>query len=323
MEIQTNKTIDVAVIILNWNGLKFLSPCINSLLNQTYQNHKIIIVDNGSKDGSVAFLKQSYPQVDIIELSRNTGFATGNNIGFKYAQKKYNPDYLIAINNDTISDKNLIEEMVKAAQNQKVGMVAAKIVLQDHPTLLDSAGHGVLRSGMIYGRGRMQNESLFNNRCYVFGPCGGAALFKKEFFEDVGMFDDDFFAYYEDADLSWRGILAGWLCLYNPRAIIYHKLHGTSNKKYKFLILSERNRLITIFKNYPFDFILRNIFSVALQELKLLINDQNYVKSFINITIRLVATILLTTQLPKTLRKRNAIKKKRRVSYDQIMAYVK
>lgn len=315
--------IDTVVVILNWNGLKFLSPCIGSLLNQTYKTYKIIIVDNGSEDGSVAFLKQNYPQADIIELSHNTGFATGNNIGFRYAEKKYNPNYFIAINNDTISDKNLIEEMVKAAQDQKVGMVAAKIVLQDNPTLLDSAGHGVLRSGLIYSRGRMQNESLFSENCFVFGPCGGAALYTKEFFKDVGMFDDDFFAYYEDADLSWRGILAGWLCAYNPKAIIYHKLHGTSNRKYKFLVLSERNRLLIIIKNYPTNFILRNIFSVVLQELKLLINDQNYIKSFINIPIRLMAVILLILQLPKTLKKRRLIQKKSRISYDEIMNHAK
>lgn len=309
------------IIILNWNGLKYLKPCLDSLLHQTYPNYKIILVDNGSRDGSIAFVKDYYPQVDLIELSHNLGFATGNNIGFKYARKKYDAKYYFAVNNDTIADEKFIEEMIVAAQPQNVGMVAAKMILQDHDHLLDSAGHYILPSGLVRSRGRMEHESKYNNPLNVFGPCGGAALYTREFFDSVGMFDDDFFAYYEDGDLSWRGILAGWICQYNPRAIIYHKLHGTSHKKHKFLFISERNRFFVMIKNLPREFIYKNFFLILKQEIILLKDEQRLSRVIINVLIRIIAIFFLLPSILKLIRKRSLIQKNVKITYQEIMHY--
>jgi GT2 family glycosyltransferase len=225
--------IDKAVIIIvNWNGLLFLNDCLTAAEQQTYENSEIILVDNGSTDGSIDFVKHHFPSVNIIELERNFGFAKANNIAMREAlQKKTN--YISLLNNDTKADKRWLESLVYVSKmNEKIGMCASKMLLMSDPSIIDSTGH-VFLSGKIGDRGHGEIDSgQYDDKTDVIGACAGACLYRREMLEDIGLFDESFITYYEDAELSWRAYNKGWKAKYVPDAIVLHHHGGTtrSNK---------------------------------------------------------------------------------------------
>jgi GT2 family glycosyltransferase len=239
-----------SVIVVNWNGKIFLEECLPALLAQTYSPCEVILVDNGSHDGSVDFVAERFPQVRIIENGENLGFAAGSNVAIRAARG----DYIVTLNNDTRAEPDWLEELVKVVETDpRIGMCASKMLLYHYPGLLNSTGISLDLAGIAWDRrGGERDDGLEREPVEIFGPCAGAALYRREMLDEVGLFDEDFFAYYEDVDLAWRARSRGWRCMYNPRAVVYHVHSGTGLEGSAFKNrLVGRNKIWTMVKNYP------------------------------------------------------------------------
>ena len=210
----------IAVIIVNWNGKKFIEECLNGLNEQTFKDFSIIIVDNDSDDGSLEFVQKNYPEVKTIPLAENLGFAVANNI----AINSIDTEYVALLNNDAVPDPGWLENLLKALESHpKAGMAASKMLLYDHPDIIDRAGDIYTTAATALLNGRGEPSKNFNKPEWVFGACAGAALYRRRMFDEIGLFDEDFFLLYEDVDLSFRAQLRGYKCLYVPNAVVYHK----------------------------------------------------------------------------------------------------
>lgn len=241
-----------SVIIVNWNGLDHLATCLDSLAAQTFRDFEVILVDNGSRDGSVAFVQERYPWVRLLPLAENTGFATGNNRGFENSHG----EYVVTLNNDTRVQPNWLEVLVGVAErHERVGMVASRICSFANPDIIDSVGMGICRDGMARGRYRNQRWSalVLPREEQILLPSACAALYKRAMLEEIGFFDDDFFAYAEDVDLGLRGRLAGWEALAATEAVVYHKYSQSSGRLSPLKVyLVERNHYWVALKCFPF-----------------------------------------------------------------------
>jgi GT2 family glycosyltransferase len=237
-----------SIVIPNWNGIEHLPGCLDSLRKQTYNNTEVILVDNGSTDGSQALVTGQYPEVRLVALERNLGLTGGNNIGFDAARG----EILISLNNDTEVHPLFVEALVIALrEHSEAGMAAAKMLLFDRRDQIHSAGDGYGQDGIPFNRGVWQpDEGQFDEPGWIFGGCGGAVAYRRAMLDDVGTFDESFFMYCEDVDLNWRAQLAGWRCWYAPQAIVYHKLSATGGGPIA-SYYTGRNTLWVIAKNYP------------------------------------------------------------------------
>jgi GT2 family glycosyltransferase len=245
----------VTVVILNWNGRRYLAPCLDALLGQTFQDSQIILVDNGSTDGSVELLRTAYPQAGLILNERNLGFAAANN----QAIRASGSEFVATLNNDTRADPGWLGALVEAMDaHPGVGMCASKMLFADRPHVINSAGIAVDRAGIAWDcLGGQPDDPSETTLRPVFGPCAGAALYRRAMLDRVGLFDEDFFAYLGDVDLAWRGQLAGWQALYVPQARVYHH-HSATGKEgspFKNRLLG-RNKVWLIAKNYPMPYLL-------------------------------------------------------------------
>jgi GT2 family glycosyltransferase len=242
----------VSIIIVNWNGIKFLEPCLSSLYSQSYAPYEVILFDNGSTDGSVGFLKEKFPEVIILESPENLGFAEGNNRAIEASKG----EYILTLNNDTELADGFLETLVQAAitSSEGVGMWAPKILSLNKKDEIDSVGGLLIYSDCLAkGRGRLEKDSGQYDRVEeVFVPSACAALYKKTMLDRVGLFDSDFFAYCEDTDLGLRARLAGWKALSVPGAVVYHYYSGTGGKYTPFkAFLVERNHIWAALKCLP------------------------------------------------------------------------
>jgi GT2 family glycosyltransferase len=237
-----------SIIIPNWNGAHHLPVCLEALQVQTYPQLEIILVDNGSTDGSQALVTEQFPEVRLLALERNLGLTGGNNAGFRVAQG----EMLISLNNDTQADPCFVEALVTALlEHPEAGMAAAKMLLFDQRDTLHSAGDGYGVDGIPFNRGVWQrDEGQFEGPGWIFGGCGGAVAYRRAMLDDVGLFDESFFMYCEDVDLNWRAQLAGWRCWYTPGAVVYHKLSATGGGPIA-SYYTGRNTIWVIVKNYP------------------------------------------------------------------------
>jgi len=238
----------VSVVIVNYNGRGFLEDCLQSLYAQTYQNLEILLVDNGSSDGSVDYLKSCHPDVIIIENTSNLGFAGGVNSGILQSRGSF----ILTLNNDTWADCHWIEQLVaEITTDDRIGMCATKMLFPDKR--INSTGICISRSGAAWDRGIFEEDTgQYNTREEILGPCAGAALYRKLMLDEIGLFDEDFFLYMEDVDLAVRGQLAGWKCIFVPGAVVYHYHGGTAGVMSDFAIYHQnRNILWVPVKNYP------------------------------------------------------------------------
>jgi len=224
---------EISIVIPNWNGKKYLKTCFDSLRKQIFKKFEIILVDNASEDDSIEFIEKNYPEIKIIALNENTGFAKAVNIGIQEARG----NYISLFNNDTEAHPKWLKNLYLASQKHpKYYFFACKILCFDKRDTIDSAGDGIHITGSAFRIGHYQKDSSkFNQKQEVFGPCGAANLYKKELFDKIGYFDNDFFAFYEDVDLNFRAQLADFKCLYIPSAIIYHIGHGSAGEKSEFV----------------------------------------------------------------------------------------
>ncbi|MBY0356889.1 MAG: glycosyltransferase family 2 protein [Candidatus Obscuribacterales bacterium] len=247
----------ISIVIPNWNGKRFLAGCLDSLLADKYPSKEIIIVDNGSHDGSQEFLELNYPQVKLVKFAVNTGFSVAVNAGIKAASG----EYIALLNNDTVVDSGWLSEMVAVlSSHEEAGSVGCKMLAYDDHKLLDGAGDGYRRGGLPGRIGHRETDyGQFDKMRYILGPCGGAALYKRTMLDDIGLFDEDYFAYLEDVDIALRAQSAGYKSLYVPSAVMYHLGCGTTGSGYHPLVvrLSAQNNLNTIVKNIPFSLLLK------------------------------------------------------------------
>lgn len=248
----------VSVIIVNYNGRIFLQKCISSLLVQSYPAIEIILVDNGSSDDSIEYVKKEFPSIRIIANKGNLGFAKGNNIGIKAA----NGELIATANNDTVVVSKWVEELVKAINSdENVGMCASKMLFMKNPELINSTGICISRSGACWDRGMFESDKgQYESIGEVFGPCAGAAMYRKSMLDEIGLFDEDFYAYMEDADIAFRGRLAGWKCLYVPKAVVYHAHGATGGYGTDYTIYyGNRNIIWNSFKNFPYRLLITSL----------------------------------------------------------------
>lgn len=242
----------VSVIIPNWNGAEHLPSCLDSLQTQTLKGFETIVADNGSTDGSLGLLRRDYPEVHVLALGKNRGFAGACNAGMRQAQGQF----VILLNNDTEADPRWLAEVVAAFERHpEAGMVASKMLLFDRGRrdIFHTAGDFYRVDGRPGNRGVWQrDEGQYDEEEYVFGACGGSAAYRRAMLEQIGLLDEDFFYSCEDVDLAWRAQLTGWPCVYAPRAVVYHKLSATGGGVTA-SFYDGRNAIYLLAKDYPDD----------------------------------------------------------------------
>ncbi|HEY9720720.1 MAG TPA: glycosyltransferase family 2 protein [Oscillatoriaceae cyanobacterium] len=240
----------VSILVLNYNGRHFLDECFDSLDAQTFQDFEVIVVDNGSTDGSVPYLQERCTgRWQLILNANNVGFAEGNNQALRQSRGRF----VVFLNNDTRVDSDWLAELVAAAEaHPEAGMFACQIRSYDAPETMDTSGIIVYRDGMSRGQGRLEPAERYATPMEMFAPSCCAALYRREVLDLVGGFDREFFAYCEDLDLGMRARLAGYTCWFVPTARVYHHYSGTGGK-YSPLkaFLVERNHLWILIKLFP------------------------------------------------------------------------
>ncbi len=251
----------VAIVIPNWNGLLWLEDCLTCLRKQRFQDFKIVIVDNGSVDGSIEFLAEHFPEVEVIELGQNTGFAHATNVGIDCTDSLY----VALLNNDTKADPNWLMALADALDKAPpdVAGIASRMVQMDRPDLMDDAGDVLSWYGSATKRGHGKPASDFSNPCEVFSPCAGAALYRRSVLKQLNGFDECFFAYLEDVDLGFRARIAGHRFLYSPAALVQHKGHGSSLPSATYVKLITCNRFLLMFGVVPGRLLLKHMFRIA------------------------------------------------------------
>ncbi|MFH1587601.1 MAG: glycosyltransferase family 2 protein [Candidatus Diapherotrites archaeon] len=299
----------ISVIVVNYNGENLLEECLSSLSNQTHKKTEIILVDNASKDNSIALVKNKFPGVKIIRNKTNEGFAAANNIGIE----KSMGSYVAMLNNDAVADRNWLEELVKKVEkNKKIGLVGSKI-LRTGSNEIDTIGLKLIKSGYpleLKGDGKL------------FGVDDCACLYRREMLEDIrqkeGIYDNDFFIYFEDADISIRALLRGWNVSLAKEAVVFHKGSVTVNKKDNFKkYLVERNIIWFITKNFPRGILLRNL--VWIVPLQFGILALNTLKGNFSVA---KAKFDAMKDLPKILKKREIIQESRKISDTELLKII-
>ena len=258
-------TPETSVIVLNWNGARLLPECLGALAGQEYRDFELWLVDNGSIDesgrllddlertGRPDWMPESLPHpARIVRNLDNVGFAAGNNQAIRMSEARY----IVTLNNDAIAEPEWLGELVRSARESKpcTGMVASTMLFNHLPARVASAGISIHRDGLALDRGMglAAGDLESSGERPVFGPSAGAALYRAEMLRDVGLLDERFFSYLEDADLAWRARWRGWRALHNPRARVRHVYSATSGQESPFKRRHiARNRIWTLYKNLP------------------------------------------------------------------------
>lgn len=238
----------LSIVILNWNGGDVTLDCLQSLQSQTRKPDEVIVVDNGSVDDSNELIKRKFPMINVIDLPKNLGFAGGVNVGIKASTS----DYVMLLNNDATCEKDCIEQLLKTAVDKQADIIQA-VILTDEGRKIDSTGDTYTIWGLPHPSRR--NESANNAPTTdqpIFSGSGGASLYKRSLFNEIGYFDEMFFAYYEDVDISMRAQLRGKKVWLSSKAIVQHKMNHTSNRMPGFgREMTIRNSIYLFWKNLP------------------------------------------------------------------------
>ena len=241
---------ELSIVIPNYNGKHFLEACLKSVFAQKVQNPEIIVVDNGSTDGSLEYLR-NFPQVRTIELDKNYGFCGAVNAGIRAAEG----EFIILLNNDTEVDQHFTEELLKVIKSDgRIFSCSSKMVQFHDRTRMDDAGDYYCALGWAFGRGKGHLAENYDRQVDVFAACAGAAIYRKSLLETLGYFDETHFAYLEDIDLGYRARIHGFRNVYAPKAVVYHVgsgFSGSAHNAFK-VKLSSRNNVYLAYKNMPF-----------------------------------------------------------------------
>lgn len=318
----------ISVIIANLNGKAYLYDCLESLAAQTFRDFEVILVDNGSTDGSIDLVEKDFPWVKVIALGTNTGFARGNNIGFESCSSE--TEFVATLNNDTIAEAGWLKALHAAAGADKtIGMVGSKIYLGKEGRELDSVGMLLYPDGMTRQRGHGETDNgQFDGITELLFPSACAALYRREMLKETGYFDEDFFSYCEDADLGLRGRLAGWKAVFAPGAIVRHLYSRTSGRYSEFKAFHvERNHFWVLIKDLPLTYIIQFPFYTVWRyiiQVYGLMSGRGSVARFaertgagamLGIVLRSYWSAFLA--LPRTLKKRRLIWKGRRLGNEE------
>ena len=248
----------VTVVIPNYNGMRFLKTCLDSLRLQRFKDFETLIVDNASEDGSCEYIQENYPEVKLLKNEKNLGFSGAVNIGIEMSET----EYVILLNNDTEAASDFVGELVNAIEeSDDIFSVSSKMINFNDREIMDDAGDLYSIVGWGFQRGVGKSSSLYKKTKDVFSACAGAAIYRKKIFNEIGMFDLSHFAYLEDMDLGYRAKIQGYRNVYCPTAVVYHVGSGTSGSRYNsFKVrLSSRNNIYMIYKNMPWPQIILNM----------------------------------------------------------------
>ncbi len=243
----------VTVVIPNYNGIKFIGECLTALFRQDPDTpeYRVIVVDNGSEDGSRELVEERFPQVSVIALPENTGFSHAVNMGILAA----GAPYVILLNNDTKAAPQFVKALYNAIEGRekKVFSISAKMLMWDRPELLDGAGDRYCVLGWGYARGKGRPAADYEQGCRVFSACGGAAIYRRSVFDEIGYFDEGHFAYLEDLDIGYRAAVYGYQNYYEPKAEVIHYGSASSGSRYNRwkTELAAANNVYCIAKNMP------------------------------------------------------------------------
>lgn len=247
---------DLTVVIPNYNGKHFLKECFESLKNQNY-SFKVIVIDNASQDGSVDYIEKNYPTFTLIENKKNLGFATAVNQGIKAS----NSEYILLLNNDVELELNSVSTLLKCIKkDENIFAVSSKMIQYNDKSKMDDAGDEYTIFGWTWRVGYGKSPEKFTKEREIFSVCAAAAVYRRNIFEKIGYFDENFFAYMEDVDISYRARINGYKCFYCPDAVVYHVGSLTSGSRYNaFKIrLAARNNVYVPYKNMPWPQLLIN-----------------------------------------------------------------
>lgn len=249
---------EVTVVIPNYNGQKYLKNCLNSLQKQTINDFSVIVVDNGSTDDSCSITSNLFPAVQLLKLPENLGFCRAVNEGIKASATPY----VILLNNDTQAQPDFVEQLLKAIKCRRKAFSCAAMMLQEQQReQIDSAGDFYNALGWAFARGKGKAAVNYSKSERIFSACGGAAIYRREVLDQIGLFDEAHFAYMEDMDIGYRAKIFGYDNWFIPQARVYHVGSGTSGSRYnQFKIrYSSRNNVYTIYKNMPWVQLLLNL----------------------------------------------------------------
>ena len=240
-----------SVVILNWNGKHLLQECLDAVIGQSFRDFEILVVDNGSGDGSSEFVRTEYgDRVRLVPLEKNLGYAGGNNVGINRARGTW----VVFLNNDTQADPRWLEELHGAAgRHPDVPVLACKVLNYFRRDEIDTVGHLLYPDGISRGRGRLEKDNgQYDREEEVIFPSGTAAAYRKDLLDAIGGFDESFFAYGDDTELGLRARLFGAGCILVPRAVVYHKYSATAGTYSEFKAYQvERNRVWILLKYFP------------------------------------------------------------------------
>jgi len=260
----------VTVVIVNWNGERFLERCLSAVLTQTVAPLETIVLDNASSDKSLDIVRD-FPSVRLLAQDKNLGFARGNNLAIKSASE--NTEWIALLNPDAFPEPDWLEALTDAVRmHPEYKFFGSRLMNANQPSMIDGTGDINHISGLLWrdGHENEANASMFKTK-EIFSPCGAAALYSKEAFVEANGFDEDYFCYVEDVDLGFRLRLLGYRCLYVPESVVYHIGSATTGDGSDFSIYQgHRNLVWTYFKNMPGAFfwlflplhILLNFFSI-------------------------------------------------------------
>jgi len=301
----------VSVVIPNHNGADWLPPCLDSLARQEYRDFEVILVDDGSTDESVALVRDQYPDVRPVVLENNTGFASAVNQGIATARGTY----VVLLNNDTVAEPGWLQALVRLVDesSSEVGAIASKMLCMEDPARVDDAGDALSWTGDAQKLGHQQPAGDFVQRREVFSVCAGAALYRRSFLEEIGGFDERFFAYLEDVDLGLRGRLLGYRYLFEPHARILHQGQGSGLSRSRYVRLITRNRLMLFLKSVPLSLLIKRLPRILHGQIHFLIAYRKPWQS-------LVGYASLFPCLPHILRARHRMKSSRRIPASQLDA---
>lgn len=260
----TTENCTVSVLILNYNGKKFITACIESVLAQDYKDLEVIVIDNLSADDSLNLAKKFDSQIKIIANEENLGFAKAMNIGIDIARG----DFILTLNVDVTLEPDFVSSLMKViASDRRIGSLSGKIYRMEKttPPIIDSTGHIIFINRLFTDRGdNTPDLGQFDSQEEIFGTCAGAGLYRRTMLEDIRLegeyFDSDFFMFLEDTDLSWRAQLRGWKCVYVPKAVAYHYRGGIAVRKTKLVEMHNyKNRYFMLLKNDSFVSMIKNL----------------------------------------------------------------
>jgi len=305
----------ISVIIVNWNGKHWLKKSIPALYRSNVKNFEVVVVDNGSSDGSEEYIRRYYPQVKLVRLGRNVGFAAANNVGYK----SVSGGYIYFLNNDAIVRKDTLSKLASYLdKNVQVGGVQSKIFSLRHKNRLDSAGSFLTNTGFLFHYGYLQKDGKkYAKTLDIFSAKGASMMFKRKVINKTGLFDDAYFAYFEESDFCHRVWLAGYSVKYFPAAAVDHWIGATSNRIDSSFIQfhAYKNRIRSYLKNLGTAELIK-ILPVHVS-LALGIATVMFLKGNRGVSVSIIRALLWNVyMLPGTLRKRKIVQRRIRTRSD-------